>query len=76
MRLSTGLSMLRPVDKCIISSVLSSKRENSICQTLPLLLGITALGCEAKSQLETGSVLKNERPQRIQHLPMVEKWEE
>ena len=75
MRSSTGLSRLRPVDERIISAVLSPTRKNSICQLLYLLLGITALGCEVKSQLEKDSVLKNERTQRIQHLPMVEKWE-
>ena len=75
MRSSTGHSRLRPVDERIISSVLSPKKKNSICQILYLLLGITALGCEAKSQLEKGGVFVNEMSQRIQHLSMVEKWE-
>ena len=56
MSLSTVRSILRLVDKLIISSVLSPKRKNSICQTLSLLLGITVLECEVKSQLEKDSV--------------------
>ena len=35
----------------------------------------TTCDCKVKTQLEKCGEFKNERTQRIQHLPLVEKWE-
>ena len=52
---TAGRSRLRPDVESIISAI-QGLQKSSICQTLPLLLGIMSLGCKVKSQLEKDSV--------------------
>ena len=69
--LSAGSQWLRPGAIVRYLGDYSLTGKGSICPILYILLGLG----KTKTQLEKNAVFKNERTQRIQYLPMVEKWE-